>query len=109
MCFLSIDANVALEEGAVDSADKEPAYPHGGLTPAEAPLIDAENLFRQPGPPQSGVWRIFLGSGLFAVRVDSQLLSVLLDGNAGRFLAGHNARRHYSPLQLIASFVGSPF
>jgi hypothetical protein len=26
------------------------AAPRGGLTPAEAPLIDAENLFRQPGP-----------------------------------------------------------
>ena len=28
------------------------ANPHGSLTPADAPLIDAENLFRQPGPPQ---------------------------------------------------------
>ena len=27
-----------------------PAAPRGSLTPAEAPLIDAENLFRQPGP-----------------------------------------------------------
>jgi len=27
------------------------ATPLGSLTPAEAPLIDAENLFRQPGPP----------------------------------------------------------
>src|SRR6185312_10548594 len=27
------------------------ANPHGGLTTADAPLIDAENLFRQPGPP----------------------------------------------------------
>ena len=27
------------------------ASPLGSLTPAEAPLIDAENLFRQPGPP----------------------------------------------------------
>ena len=27
------------------------AAPLGSLTPAEAPLIDAENLFRQPGPP----------------------------------------------------------
>ena len=26
--------------------------PHGGLTSAEAPLIDAENLFREPGPLQ---------------------------------------------------------
>jgi hypothetical protein len=25
------------------------------LTPADAPLIDAENLFRQPGPPLPGV------------------------------------------------------
>jgi nucleotidyltransferase/DNA polymerase involved in DNA repair len=24
---------------------------HGGLTPADAPLIDAEKLFREPGPP----------------------------------------------------------
>jgi len=28
------------------------ALPRGGLTPAEAPLIDAEILFRQPQPPQ---------------------------------------------------------
>jgi hypothetical protein len=27
------------------------APPHGSLTPADAPLIDAENLFRQSGPP----------------------------------------------------------
>src|SRR5580704_14139815 len=27
------------------------ATPLGSLTLAEAPLIDAENLFRQPGPP----------------------------------------------------------
>ena len=26
--------------------------PHGSLNPADAPLIDAENLFRQPEPPQ---------------------------------------------------------
>ena len=29
------------------------ATPLGSLTLAEAPLIDAENLFRQPGPPLS--------------------------------------------------------
>ena len=29
------------------------ATPLGSLTPAEAPLIDAEKLFRQPGPPQT--------------------------------------------------------
>ena len=29
------------------------ARPLGSLTPAEAPLIEAENLFRQPGPPHS--------------------------------------------------------
>ena len=29
------------------------APPLGSLTPAEAPLSDAENLFRQPGPPHS--------------------------------------------------------
>jgi transposase InsO family protein len=28
------------------------ANPHGSLTPADAPLIDAGKLFRQPGPPQ---------------------------------------------------------
>ena len=27
------------------------ASPLGGLNPAEAPLIEAENLFKQPGPP----------------------------------------------------------
>ena len=29
------------------------AIPLGSLTPAETPLIDAGNLFRQPGPPHS--------------------------------------------------------
>lgn len=33
--------------------------PHGSLTPAEAPLIEAENLFRQPGPPQTMVVGMF--------------------------------------------------
>src|SRR5215813_4233017 len=33
------------------------AFPRGGLTPAEAPLIDAEILFRQPQPPQRQVTR----------------------------------------------------
>jgi hypothetical protein len=28
------------------------ATPLGGLTPAEVPLIEAENLSEQPGPPQ---------------------------------------------------------
>ena len=28
------------------------AFPRGGLTSAEAPLIDAEILFRQPQPPK---------------------------------------------------------
>ena len=28
------------------------ANPDGSLTPADAPLIDAEKKFRQPGPPQ---------------------------------------------------------
>jgi hypothetical protein len=27
-------------------------HPHGSLTTADAPLIAAEKLFRQPGPPQ---------------------------------------------------------
>ena len=35
------------------------ANPHGSLTPADAPLIDAENLLRQPDPPQT-----MLGRGL---------------------------------------------
>jgi transposase InsO family protein len=29
------------------------AHPRGGLTPAETPLRDAENLFREPGPLHS--------------------------------------------------------
>src|ERR1700674_1450896 len=29
------------------------AHPHGSLTPAETPLSDAENLFREPGPLQT--------------------------------------------------------
>ena len=41
---------------SLDDATPDQAYfnhaapPLGSLTPAEAPLIDAENLFRQPGP-----------------------------------------------------------
>src|SRR6516165_10778930 len=31
------------------------AFPRGGLTPAEAPLIDAEILFRQPQPPNTTI------------------------------------------------------
>src|SRR6202043_702394 len=38
------------------------ATPLGSLTPAEAPLIDAENLFRQPGPPLSGLSATLTGN-----------------------------------------------
>jgi len=39
----------------VFNTDLQPAAtPLGSLTLAEAPLIDAENLFRQPGPPLAG-------------------------------------------------------
>jgi hypothetical protein len=31
------------------------AHPHGSLTPAETPLSDAENLFREPGPLHSTI------------------------------------------------------
>jgi putative transposase len=32
----------------------------GSLTPADAPLIDAENLFRQPGPPHIAAMDLFV-------------------------------------------------
>ena len=48
--------SAALYPGAVRSrADPTAATPLGSLTLAEAPLIDAENLFRQPGPPLNDV------------------------------------------------------
>ena len=46
------------------------ATPHGGLTPAEAPLIDAENLFRQPGPAHSVSIGILAISALPALAAD---------------------------------------
>ena len=39
------------------------ATPLGSLTPAEAPLIDAEKLFRQTGPPQILICRGILQNG----------------------------------------------
>jgi len=47
------------------------AFPRGGLTPAEAPLIDAEILFRQPQPPNGITW-----SGWLAYK----FLDALADG-----------------------------
>jgi hypothetical protein len=39
-----------LPNGTVPTLLRSSAAPRGGLTPAEAPLIDAEFLFRQPEP-----------------------------------------------------------
>jgi hypothetical protein len=39
------------KENARSSLLHPAATPLGSLTLAEAPLVDAENLFRQPGPP----------------------------------------------------------
>jgi len=49
------DLPVTRQAEALNVSRSRVYYPHGGLTSAEAPLIDAENLFRQPGPPQSTV------------------------------------------------------
>jgi hypothetical protein len=44
----------SLDDSTPGSSLLQPvANPHGGLTPADAPLIDAEMLFRQPGPAQT--------------------------------------------------------
>jgi NADPH-dependent curcumin reductase CurA len=41
-------------ETIVEGLENAPAaHPHGSLTPAETPLSDAENLFREPGPLQN--------------------------------------------------------
>jgi hypothetical protein len=45
-------------EDALARHGKPDIFPLGSLTPAEAPLIEAENLFRQPGPPHSTSWII---------------------------------------------------
>ena len=47
------DHTRALTADAGSSLLHPAASPPGSLTPAEAPLIDAENLFRQPGPALS--------------------------------------------------------
>jgi hypothetical protein len=39
--------------GGESSLLQPAAHPHGSLTPAETPLSDAENPFREPGPLQS--------------------------------------------------------
>jgi hypothetical protein len=44
-------ANVIQQWHARSSLFQLAVLPRGGLTPAEAPLIDAEILFRQPQPP----------------------------------------------------------
>ena len=41
----------SLDHDTPSSLLQSAANPHGCLNPADAPLIDAENLFRQPGPP----------------------------------------------------------
>ncbi len=47
------------------------AHPLGSLTPVEAPLIKAENLFRQPGPPHDGL------AYNFVVRYNKNMTSLL--------------------------------
>ena len=49
--IMAADRTRALTAHTRSSLLHPAALPHGSLTPAEAPLIDAENLFRQPGPP----------------------------------------------------------
>jgi hypothetical protein len=46
--------------------------PLGSLTPAGAPLIDAENLFRQPGPPL--ITLVLEGIGHNKIRINSPSL-----------------------------------
>jgi len=48
----------SLDGGTPDHTYFTSANPHGSLTMADAPLIDAENLFRQPRPPQSSARQI---------------------------------------------------
>src|SRR5262249_17511028 len=51
------------------------APPLGSLTLAQAPLIDAGNLFRQPEPPQR------IGAGLYKYKaVTSPMISKLYNG-----------------------------
>ena len=52
-CTTGADLTRALTAHARSSLLHPAAHPHGSLTPADAPLIDAEKLFRQPGPSQS--------------------------------------------------------
>ena len=58
--LLALTALSSVPAAAQRFDDRDPAYaefyqaldPHGSLTPAEPPLIAAENLSEQAGPPQ---------------------------------------------------------
>jgi len=66
------------------------AAPSGRLTPAEAPLIDADFLFRQPGPvPQSGGTQHLHGGGFGC----ALLLRSLLHSWHGRILRKFRCER----------------
>src|SRR6266404_6295603 len=59
------------------------ANPHGGLTLADAPLIDAENLFRQPGPAQSRLFWERRRFGSYAGARDQRSTAIRLDWRFG--------------------------
>ena len=50
---MGIEALVTTAPRIKPTSLRSSSAPRGGLTPAEVPLIDAEFLFRQPGPVQS--------------------------------------------------------
>src|SRR5258707_14784 len=57
------------------------APPHGSLTPADAPLIDAERLFKQPGPPlcstASVIWVLNFGGFKWMLIADGCIASFI--------------------------------
>ena len=52
-CTTGADLTPVLTGARLIRLTSPAAHPHGSLTTADAPLIDAERLFRQPGPPQT--------------------------------------------------------
>ena len=94
----------SLDGSTPDQAYFDPAAaPLGSLTPADAPLIDAEILFRQPGPPLSivafqeasmklfSVKRVFLAAVVFTF---GTLGSVEWCKNRRSFGGVHQGRFH---------------
>src|SRR5580704_11426909 len=85
-------------------ARKFPDAAGGSLTPAGAPLIDAENLFRQPGPPHS--------TGLVSHDIEaSEIADRRLCGfeaTTAGLLLDHNLKAHAKRPQVVSDIFSHP-